>query len=52
MVFAYYEGLLTHARIDNDLSVLNEMEEGNDVAIGTQGNRFDLRRFIIQRANV
>jgi TetR/AcrR family transcriptional repressor of nem operon len=34
MVFAYYEGLLTHARIQNDLSVLNEMEEGTMSLLG------------------
>ena len=34
MVFAYYEGLLTHARIRNDLSVLNEMEEGTMSLLG------------------
>jgi TetR/AcrR family transcriptional regulator, transcriptional repressor for nem operon len=34
MVFAYYEGLLTHARIQNDLSVLSEMEEGTMSLLG------------------
>ena len=34
MVFAYYEGLLTHARIQNDLSVLDEMEEGTMSLLG------------------
>jgi TetR/AcrR family transcriptional repressor of nem operon len=34
MVFAYYEGLLTHARIQNDLSVLNEMEGGTMSLLG------------------
>ena len=36
MVFAYYEGLLTHARIQNDLSVLNEMEEGTMSLLGVK----------------
>ncbi len=34
MVFAYYEGLLTHARIQNDLSVLSEIEEGTMSLLG------------------
>ena len=36
MVFAYYEGLLTHARIQNDLSVLSEMEEGTMSLLGVK----------------
>src|SRR5580704_2597507 len=36
MVFAYYEGLLTHARIQNDLSVLSEIEEGTMSLLGVK----------------
>lgn len=36
MVFAYYEGLLTHARIQNDLSVLNEIEQGTMSLLGVR----------------
>lgn len=36
MLFAYYEGLLTQARIQNDLAVLREMEEGTMSVLGVK----------------
>jgi TetR/AcrR family transcriptional regulator, transcriptional repressor for nem operon len=36
MLFAYYEGLLTQARIQNDLVVLREMEEGTMSLLGVR----------------
>jgi TetR/AcrR family transcriptional repressor of nem operon len=36
MLFAYYEGLLTQARIQNDLAVLREMEEGTMSLLGVK----------------
>jgi len=34
MIFAYYEGLMTQARIQNNLAVLNEMEAGTLSLLG------------------
>jgi TetR/AcrR family transcriptional repressor of nem operon len=34
MLFAYYEGLLTQARIQNDIAVLREMETGTMSVLG------------------
>jgi len=34
MLFAYYEGLLTQARIQNDITVLREMEKGTMSVLG------------------
>src|SRR5216684_4512999 len=36
MLFAYYEGLLTQARIQNDLAVLREMEAGTMSVLGVK----------------
>jgi TetR/AcrR family transcriptional regulator, transcriptional repressor for nem operon len=36
VLFAYYEGLLTQARIQNDLAVLREMEEGTMSLLGVK----------------
>jgi TetR/AcrR family transcriptional repressor of nem operon len=36
VLFAYYEGLLTQARIQNDLSVLREMEQGTMSLLGVK----------------
>lgn len=39
MLYAYYQGLLTEARIQNDLSVLREAERGTEALLGVKKTR-------------